>query len=125
MKEKMNDPKKKKKNHKKVGRPKYDIDYTVVANLAEMFSTQEEIASVLGVSVRTLQRDPEFCRIYKCSMDKGKTCLRRYQFNLAEKNPNMAIFLGKQYLNQSDKIEQKQEVSLSIEDYLSNNELEM
>ena len=93
-----------KKKYNKPGRPKYQIDYNVVRNLAKMFSTQEEIASVLGVHVRTLQRDKEFCRIYKDSINEGKTCLRRHQFNLSEKNPQMAIFLGKQYLNQSDKI---------------------
>ena len=31
--------------------------------------------------------------------------LRRTQFKLAEKNPTMAIFLGKQYLGQRDNIE--------------------
>lgn len=31
--------------------------------------------------------------------------LRRTQFKLAEKNPTMAIWLGKQYLGQRDNIE--------------------
>ena len=35
--------------------------------------------------------------------------LRRTQFKLAEKNPTMAIFLGKQYLGQRDNIEVKAE----------------
>ena len=30
--------------------------------------------------------------------------MRRRQFKLAEKNASMAIFLGKNYLNQSDKV---------------------
>ena len=32
----------------------------------------------------------------------GKASLRRIQFNLAKKSPAMAIFLGKNYLDQSD-----------------------
>lgn len=36
----------------------------------------------------------------------GRYPLRRSQFRLAEKNANMAIWLGKQYLNQKDKIEE-------------------
>ena len=37
----------------------------------------------------------------------GKASLRRTQFKIAEKgNANMAIFLGKQYLGQTDKAEQ-------------------
>ena len=32
----------------------------------------------------------------------GKVSLRRAQFKLAQTNPTMSIFLGKQYLGQSD-----------------------
>ena len=88
-----------------VGRPKIQIDYNTVEKLANIQCTQEEIASFLGVSVRTLQRDEEFCRIYKKGQENGKMSLRRMQYKLAEKNPTMAIFLGKQYLGQRDNIE--------------------
>lgn len=87
------------------GRPKKEIDYNVVEKLASIQCTQEEIANFLELSVRTLQRDEEFCRIYKKGMDNGKMSLRRIQFKLAEKNTSMAIFLGKQYLGQKDVIE--------------------
>ena len=60
------------------------------------------IANFLNLSVRTLQRDDEFCRLFKKGQDNGKMSLRRYQFKLAEKNTAMAIFLGKQYLGQKD-----------------------
>ena len=92
-----------------VGRPKIQIDYNTVEKLANIQCTQEEIASFLGVSVRTLQRDEEFCRIYKKGQDNGKMSLRRIQYKLAEKNPTMAIFLGKQYLGQRDNIDVKAE----------------
>ena len=89
----------------KTGRPKKGIDYEVVENLAKIQCTQEEIATFLNISVRTLQRDEEFCRIYKKGIENGKMSLRRYQYKLAEKNTAMAIFLGKQYLGQKDIVE--------------------
>lgn len=89
----------------KVGRPKFQIDYEAVQKLSSMMCTQEEIASFLGCDVRTLQRDEEFCRVYKDGREKGKMSLRRMQWKLAEKNTSMAIFLGKQYLGQRDNIE--------------------
>ena len=87
------------------GRPKKEIDYTAVEKLASIQCTQEEIANFLEISVRTLQRDEEFCRLYKKGQDNGKMSLRRIQFKLAEKNPTMALWLGKQYLGQKDVIE--------------------
>ena len=89
------------------GRPKIQIDYNTVEKLANIQCTQEEIASFLGISVRTLQRDEEFCRIYKKGQENGKMSLRRMQYKLAEKNAAMAIFLGKQYLGQRDNVEVK------------------
>ena len=67
--------------------------------------TQEEIATMFDCDVRTLQRDEEFCRVFKKGKENGKMSLRRTQFKLAEKNPTMAIWLGKQYLGQRDNIE--------------------
>lgn len=87
------------------GRPKIEIDYGAVEKLANIQCTQEEIASFLGISVRTLQRDEEFMRLFKKGQENGKMSLRRIQFRLAEKNTSMAIFLGKQYLGQRDNVE--------------------
>lgn len=89
------------------GRPKKVIDYETVEKLAKIQCTQEEIASFLDISVRTLLRDEKFCEIYKKGIENGKLSLRRYQFKLAEKNTTMAIFLGKQYLGQRDNVEDK------------------
>ena len=85
------------------GRPKKVIDYKLVEKLAKIQCTQEEIASILEISVRTLQRDDDFCRLYKKCQDEGKKSLRRIQYKIAENgNASMAIFLGKQYLGQRD-----------------------
>ena len=88
------------------GRPKSAIDYEIVEKLGEIMCTQEEIASILGVSTRTLQRDAEFCRIYKKAMDNGRASLRRKQYELAMSgNPTMQVWLGKNLLGQTDKQE--------------------
>lgn len=88
-----------------MGAPKKTIDYETVEKLSAILCTQEEIANYLDLSVKTLQRDEEFCRIYKKGIDLGRASLRRIQFKQAETNPTMAIWLGKQILGQRDKQE--------------------
>jgi len=86
------------------GRPKKVIDYELTEKLASIMCTQEEIATIFDCDVRTLQRDEEFCRVFKKGKENGKMSLRRKQWKLADKNASMAIFLGKQYLGQRDAI---------------------
>lgn len=82
---------------------KFIIDYDLVAKLAEIQCTQEEIARILGCSTKTLQRDDTFCLIYKKGLETGRRSLRRFQWKSAEKgNVTMQIWLGKQYLGQKD-----------------------
>lgn len=89
-----------------MARPKKEIDYDLVKKLAEIQCTQEEISSILDISVRTLQRDREFCRIFNMSKENGKMSLKRWQFKRAEQGSDrMLIWLGKQYLGQRDVIE--------------------
>lgn len=87
------------------GRPKKEIDYNVVEKLANIQCTQEEIASVLDICVRTLQRDEKFMEIFNKGRENGKASLRRIQWKHAEKSASMAMFLGKQYLGQRDNLE--------------------
>lgn len=90
------------------GRPKKEIDYQTVEKLASIQCTQEEISNFLGISTRTLQKDEEFLRIYKKGLDNGKMSLRRWQYKKAQDgNVSMLIWLGKQYLGQTDKVENK------------------
>ena len=84
-------------------RPKKIIDYVVVKDMAEKFCTQAEIADRLGLSVRTLQRDVEFCRVFKNGLNVSKESLRAKQFQIALKgNTTMLIWLGKNYLYQRE-----------------------
>lgn len=89
-----------------MGRPKIELDYKLIEKLAHIQCTQAEIADVLGVSTKTLQRDEEFCRIYKKGMNEGRTSLRRMQYDSAKKGSvSMQIWLGKQYLGQKDEVD--------------------
>lgn len=88
-----------------VGRPKKEIDYVTVEKLANIQCTQEEIASFLGISSRTLLRDEKFKELFAKGRESGKMSLRRIQWKHAEKSATMAIWLGKQYLGQKDNIE--------------------
>ncbi len=84
-----------------MGRPPLEIDESVVEKLASIHCTMEEIASVVGCSVDTLER--RFAEVIKVAKDKGKSSLRRYQWEGAQKgNPAMLIWLGKQLLGQKD-----------------------
>lgn len=88
-----------------VGRPKKEIDYVTVEKLANIQCTQEEIASFLGISSRTLLRDEKFKELFARGRENGKMSLRRIQWKHAEKSVPMAIWLGKQYLGQRDNVE--------------------
>jgi hypothetical protein len=90
----------------KRGRKPIEIDYDMAEKYSSIMCTQSEIASLLGVSLSTLEHDPEFLRIHKKGMDKGKSSLRRMQYLAASNgNATMLIWLGKQYLGQNDKQE--------------------
>ena len=92
------------------GRPKKVIDYDLVERLSMIQCTQTEIAASLKIAVRTLQNDSKFMRIYKEGIENGRKSLRRLQWDAAHKgNTTMLVWLGKQYLHQSDKVEQKNE----------------
>lgn len=105
------------------GRPKKSIDYKVVKALANVMATMEEISSALEISVRTLQRDEEFCRVYKIGLDNAKLSLRRNQFKMSVRNPTMAIWLGKQYLGQTDKQDIRMENKVELKE-ISNEQLD-
>ena len=95
----------------KGGRPKIKIDKEEFEKLCELQCTLPEFASFFRCSEDTIQRWCEseygegFSEVFRVKRGGGLTSLRRRQWNLAETNTAMAIFLGKQYLGQSDKVE--------------------
>jgi hypothetical protein len=93
----------------KRGRPKIEIDLKQLERLAELFCTDEELAYGLGISVDTLTRrksEPQFAETIEKGKAKGKTSLRRKQYQIAlDGNVTMLIWLGKQHLGQVDRQE--------------------
>lgn len=96
-----------------VARPRKEIDKSQFEKLCGLQCTKEEICSFFNVTDKTLEswckREYEegFSEVFKQKRGVGKISLRRNQFRLAEKNANMAIWLGKQYLNQCEPMEVK------------------
>lgn len=94
----------------KLGRPKKNIDVQQFEKLCGLQCTKEEIASFFNCSEDTIenfckkQYKETFSAVFNKKRGLGKISLRRSQWKLAEKSPAMAIFLGKQYLNQTDKV---------------------
>lgn len=95
----------------KMGRPIIDINEEDFKKLCEMQCTLIEIAGWFDCSEDTIERwckrtyCETFADVFKKKSIKGKVSLRRTQFELAKTSAGMAIFLGKQYLGQSDKQE--------------------
>lgn len=92
------------------GRPKIKIDRTQFENLCGLMCTEEEIAGFFHCSVATIERwckreyRANFAEVFKKYSARGKISLRRNQLRLSETNASMAIFLGKNYLGQSDMV---------------------
>jgi hypothetical protein len=122
------------------GRPKIDIDYDLVAKLAQIQCTVAEMAAILNLSISKLKADSLFMAIHKKGLEDGKRSLRRLQWDKAKgiegvlardddgkllfndkghaivltpgapPDTAMQIWLGKQYLGQK---EPKAEMELS------------
>ena len=94
-----------------MARPRKEIDKKQFENLCGLQCTREEICGFFEISEKTLNAwckrtyKQSFSLVFQQKRGKGKISLRRSQFRLAEKNANMAIWLGKQYLNQKDIID--------------------
>lgn len=90
----------------------------LITMLAGFMCTDEEIAASMSdnnvkISVDTLTNENNKATFTDCKEKGkavGKVSLRRNQFKLAETNAPMAMFLGKNYLGQTDKQEVKTEL---------------
>jgi hypothetical protein len=94
-----------KKENTKTGRPLTEIDESQVEKLAMLHCTNVEIGAFFDVDESTIRK--RFSDKIQKAKEKGKISLRRLQWKSAESgNVTMQIWLGKQYLGQSEKIEQ-------------------
>lgn len=94
-----------------MGRPQVKIDWEQMEKLLALQCTQIEIASWFDCSEDTLERackrehSVTFAEYSRQKRKKGCISLRRKQYEVAMSgNVSMLIFLGKQYLNQYDKV---------------------
>lgn len=108
-----------------MARPRKEIDQEQFEKLCALQCTEEEICGWLDVCTETLNSwckrtyKMSFSEVFKLKRGKGKISLRRNQFRLAETNASMAIWLGKQYLNQRDQVDTTVALDVSKEDALS------
>ena len=87
-----------------MGRPRKIIDEQALIQHAAIGYTLNELAAITGISHDTLTR--RYASVIKRGRELRDASLRRKQFELArDGNPTMCIWLGKQYLGQSDKNE--------------------
>lgn len=96
----------KSKKKKKSGPVRASLDLRQVEELAAIGATQKEIASVLGVSLRTVESRAEE-KDFRAALERGTsnlhTSLRRKQVEMALGGDRvMLIWLGKQYLDQRE-----------------------
>jgi len=84
-----------------MARPKKTIDKDMVLKLATMHCTNVEIASFFECDVKTITN--RFSKILTIGREQGKLRLRQLQWKAATKgNIKMLIWLGKQYLGQTE-----------------------
>lgn len=94
-----------------MARPRKEIDKKQFENLCALQCTHDEICAWFDVTAKTLESwckrtyGDSFSKVFAQKRGKGKISLRRSQWQLAEKSASMAIWLGKQYLNQRDNVD--------------------
>lgn len=107
----------------RTGRPKKTIDKDQFEKLCKLQCTIDEVCGFFEVCPDTLEKwckktygkDMTFSKVFKEKRSGGMISLRKAQFKLAEKSAAMAIWMGKQYLGQTDKIEMKGDFNVEPE----------
>lgn len=89
-----------------MARPRKDIDPVQVEKMAAIGCSYAEIAAVMGCDPSTLTR--RFAQAIKDGHERRNASVRRAQYEVGvnKKNCTMLIWLGKQHLGQTEKVEQ-------------------
>jgi hypothetical protein len=112
----------------KGGRPPFEFSPKVlqqIHDLASYMCTKEEIANIIGCHRTTLYRNQEALEAYDRGVNVAKQKIRKTQFDIATKlnSSIMAMWLGKVYLGQTDKIQNTDDnVPLPIYDIIEHEE---
>ena len=116
-----------------MARPKKEFNQKQIEAMCAIQCTEEEICGIFDCDDVTLNRwckdtyGKRFSEVYKQKRQGGKMSLRRKQWEMAGKNPTMAIWLGKQWLGQTDKVEQtvsviSEETRNEVKEFLSDDD---
>jgi len=94
----------------KGGRPAFEFSPKVlqqIQDLASYMCTKEEVANIIGCHRTTLYRNEQALEAYDRGVNVAKQKIRKTQFDIATKlnSSIMAMWLGKVYLGQTDKIQ--------------------
>jgi hypothetical protein len=97
-------------NPKKLGRPTFDFTPKVldqIKNMASYMCTKAEIGKIIGCSESTINRNELAQEAWEQGVALAKHSIRKTQFDIATKlnSSIMAMWLGKVYLGQSDKVQ--------------------
>jgi len=107
----------KRKTSKKMGRPRVSFDFRQLDELCKLHCTKDEIANILGVSLKSLERrifeetGLTFGSYFKQKSSHGKRSLRKKIRDMAESGHwGAAQHLARHWLGEWD----KQEVEINI-----------
>ena len=99
-----------------MGRKKLIIDPEQIRSLARLGCTWDEIAAVLQIARGTFSgrmKEKKYRDAYDRGIAEGNTSLRRAQYDSALKGKTgMLVWLGKNRLNQTDRVETKNETTI-------------
>jgi hypothetical protein len=108
----------------KGGRPRKQIDKEQFEKLCNLQCTLEEMCCYFDCDDKTLEKwckrtyKKGFSDIFRIKRGNGKISLRRKQFEVAlSGNPTMLIWLGRNMLGQTDKIEISGNIAASIDPF--------
>lgn len=95
-----------------------------IEGLARIQCTQREAAAVLRVHRNTfsdfLSNNEKAREAWESGLEAGRASLRRLQYKAAESgNPTMQVWLGKQWLDQKDRVESNVNMTINHEDAIS------
>lgn len=98
-----------------------DSDWQQIESMCAIHCTGEEIASIMRVSYDTLERRVKekyqisFADYFKQRSANGKMSLRRRQYTMAmDGNATLQIWLGKQWLGQTETIQHGGQVKFEL-----------
>lgn len=105
---------------KKMGRPKVEINERQFETCIQLPLTKSDLAAILGCSVPTIERYIKarfgctFDTLREQKRSNFKKNILAKQYEMAVKGDRtMLIWLGKNYLEQSDKVESKEEINVN------------